>query len=397
MKRTFLTTLLTSLVLLIAVMCYKNVFWKDTAPKDIKVGFIFIGDASTAYTYNYIRAEQALEEKYGDSVEITVKYNVPEGGEEEALQQLIDEKCNIIFGTSYGYKDVFKEYAKKNPKIQFCMATADNANTEPVLSNYHTFMGEIYEGRYICGVVAGMKIRELIESGRITEDQALVGYVGALPYAEVISGYTAFYLGVNSVVPEAKMLVKYTNTWSDYTLEKQMAEELIQEGCVVISQHSDTEGPAVACEQTEATNKTYCISYNQSMTDVAPTAALTGCRINWAPYILSAVEAVRSGKEIESLVEGHRNGNDIGAGFELDWVQMLELNYISTAENTQETVDKIIDDFKNGSVHVFKGDFTGVNPFDESDTVDLNTEYIENKNSSAPTFKYVLKDVITVE
>lgn len=257
-------------------------------------------------------------------------------------------------------------------------------------------MGHIYEGRYVSGVVAGMKLKELIDSNVITEEQAKIGYIGAYPFAEVISGYTAFFLGVKSVVPEAVMSVKYTYSWGSYQLEKDYAEELIEDGCVVISQHSDTSGPAVACEETER-DKTVCyVSYNESMQDVAPTTYLVGSSINWTPYMLGAVGAVLNDEKIENSIKGTVNGNDIGAGFKEGWVQILKLNELSVAKGTQEKVDKLISDFKRGKITVFKGDYIGVNPEDPSDTIDLNEGYMENYNSSAPTFGYILKDVITI-
>jgi basic membrane protein A len=257
-------------------------------------------------------------------------------------------------------------------------------------------MGEIYQGRYISGVIAGMKMKEMIDQGVITPEQAKAGYVAAYPYSEVISGYTAFFLGIRSVVPYATMDVKYTDSWSNYKVEKRVAEELIERGCVIISQHSDTLGPAVACEEVYGTRDVYHIGYNQSMIDVAPTSSIISTRINWEPYILGACEAVLANRRIEECIRGNVHGNDIGAGFERDWVQMLELNSIIAAEGSEETMERLIWEFEEGKVNVFYGDYTGVNPYDETDTIDLSTGYKENENTSAPLFGYVLNDVITV-
>ena len=324
-------------------------------------------------------------------------YNVAEGTEGNYLQQLVDAGCSIIFSTSYNYGVTTKEFAGRYPDIEFCMATCDNANEEPYLKNYHTFMGAIYEGRYASGVAAGMKLKELIENGRITVDDAKIGYVAAYPYAEVISGYTAFLLGVRSVVPDAVMTVKYTYKWNDYLLEKKYAAELIDEGCVIISQHSDTAGPAIACEETDAGTPVYLISYNQSMADIAPTTYITGCKINWKPYVTGAVGAVLEGRNIEKTVRGKVNGNDIGAGFDEDWVEMLKLNEVIAADGTKEKLDEVIEKLKRGELYVFKGDYLGVNVDDPEDIYDLSQGYEENRDRSAPSFNYILKDVITIE
>lgn len=397
MKRVYAVTLLSAIVVLLAVFGINKIVTKDDEGKCLKVGFIYVGDDSNAYTSNFVKAQKSLKTQYKDRVEIVAKYNVSEGTEGDALEDLIISGCDMIFATSYGYGETVKEYAQKYPKIQFCQATCSNANEEPVLDNYHTFMGSIHEGRYISGVVAGMKLKELIENGELTKDQAKIGYVAAYPYAEVISGYTSFFLGVRSEVPSAKMVVKYTDTWSSYAIEKACAKELIEEGCVIISQHSDTAGPAVACEETDKEKKVYHVGYNQGMIDVAPSTYLVGCKINWIPYIMSAVEAVMLEKDIESYVEGTVNGNDVGAGFDEDWVKMLELNKIIAAKGTQERIDQLTEGFHKGKINVFQGDYIGINPYDETDTYDLKKGYVENEKCSAPSFNYVLKDVIEIK
>ncbi len=396
MKRVYMVTLLSALAVLLAVAGIYKLAWKEEQNRTVRVGFVYVGDASNAYTCNFLKAETALVEKYGERVEIISKFNVAEGNEKEALQELVDAGCELIVSTSYGYGVSVKEMAMKYPSVQFCQATCTNANETPVLDNYHTFMGAIYQGRYISGVVAGMKLKELIDDNVITAEQAKVGYVAAYPYAEVISGYTAFFLGVRSVVPEAEMLVKYTDTWSSYVIEKDCAKQLIAEGCVIISQHSDTTGPAVACEEIGHMQAVYHVGYNQGMADVAPSAYLCGSRINWTPYILSAVQALFQEKRIEACVDGKINGNDAGAGFDEGWVKMLELNQSVVADGTQEKVDALIEVFRKNEIQVYKGNYTGVNPFDAADTIDLRKGYEENKNSSAPTFHYVLQEVITI-
>lgn len=390
-------TVWTVVVIVAFAICAKYWWFGNETNKVIKIGFVYVGDLSDSYTNNYIKAQNAVEKEFGAKVLLYPKYNVPETGVEKALDELVLNDCDMIFTTSYGYSEAAKKYAEKYPDIEFCQATGSNANEEPVLKNYHTFMGAICQGRYISGVVAGMKLKELIIQGKITSEQAKIGYIGAYPFAEVISGYTAFFLGVRSVVPEATMTVKYTYSWGSYQLEKEYAEQLINENCVIISQHSDTSGPAVACEQTERSKIVYYVSYNESMRDVAPTTYLTGTKINWTPYFTEAVSAVIHGRKIESHVKGRVNGNDICAGFDRDWVQMLEINERSAAEGTKERVNELIEQFKRDDPIIFKGDYTGVNPNDPTDTINLKDGYRENEKSSSPTFGYILKDVITIE
>lgn len=396
-RRIYGITILTSVLMIAFAFGMHFLLHDRNAEKTLKVGFIYVGDTSTGYTNNFVKAQNAIENEYDGRVETIAKFNVPEDEVEGALEELVTEGCELIFSTSYGYGAKTKEFAEKHPEVEFCQATGDNANTEPVLSNYHTFMGSIYQGRYISGVAAGMKLKELLDEEKITIEQAKIGYVGAFSCAEVISGYTAFLLGVRSVVPEATMTVKYTNTWGDYHLEKVCAEELIAEGCVIISQHSDTTGPAVACEETGISQEVYYVSYNESMRDVAPTTYLIGSKINWEPYMMQAVEAVLSDKDIEKCVEETINGNDAGAGFDNNWVAMLEINDFVAAEGTKERVEELIHEFRQGKLEVFRGNYTGVNPDDAGDVIDLTDGYRENAKSSAPTFHYILEDVITIE
>lgn len=397
MRRIYRLTLISAIVMLAAAWSIHYFIVGSEKGRTIRVGFVYVGDASDAYTANFLKVQEEIEKFYAGQVETIAEYNVPADAVENTLKELAGKDCSLVFTTSYDYGEKTKEYAAAYPEIQFCQATCSNANEEPYLKNYHTFMGSIYQGRYISGVVAGMKIKELIDKGLLLPQQAKIGYIGAFPYAEVISGYTSFFLGIQSVVPEAVMNVKYTNTWSDYYLEKECARELIDSGCVVISQHSDTSGPAVACEETDRSKEVYYVSYNRSMRDVAPTTYLTGSRINWSPYMIKAVEAVLAGKEIEKEVKGNINGNDAGAGFEHGWVEMLEINEFAAAKGTRERVKELIHEFKRGKIQVFQGNYIGVDPMDESDVIDLREGYLENQDSSAPSFHYILKDVITIE
>lgn len=399
MKKKYLLTAITTILTILLVRFAMYCLHTDYSLKKIRVGFVYIGDGATPYTNNFIRSQQELEKAFPDNVTTIAKYNIPEDNCEPAIRDLLAEGCDLIFATSYGYGEVMKKLAAEYPKVHFCQATCENANVAPLFTNYHNFMGIIYQGRYISGIVAGMKLKELIEQNKLTPQQAKIGYVAAFPYAEVISGYTAFFLGVRSKVPEAVMTVGYTNTWSNTTTERKLAEKLIDEGCVIIAQHSDTTGPATACEvaATRDGKIVFHAGYNQSMTDVAPTTSLISTRINWTPYILDAAEAVIKDKKIEAVVDGQVFGNDAYAGFDKGWCEMIGLNNLITAAGTREEVDAKVRQFKSKGIVVFEGNYTGVNPFDPTDTIDLKNPFIENALQSAPSFNYVLDDVITIE
>ena len=393
MKRYYLTTLAICLLVLLAGSFAFGVWDRSPMLDKLKVGFIYENDESTPYTYNFFLAEQALRKEYGERVEILSRSNVRATETEEPLRELVDRGCQIIFINSYS--EQVEKVAAECPNVQFCQVSFRSEPNKNAPENYHTFKGKAYQVRYVSGVTAGMKLREMINQGVIKPEEALVGYVGAYGTEEVVSGFTAFFLGVRSVVPEATMRVRYTGTWSSYALEKEYAKKLIDEGCVIIAQHTDTIGPVIACE--EAAKKVYHVGYNQSMLDTAPAASLISARINWTPYITGAVGALLSSKPIEKYVDASSNGRDMWAGFDKNWVEMLELNKPIAAEGTQARIDQIIEAFRKNQLEVFKGNYIGVNPDDPSDTIDLSKGYTENKNSSSPSFHYILKDVIIVE
>ena len=395
MKRVYITTALTCIVLLAAFIgCLKLLHLSD-GKETIKVGFIYDNDESTPYTYNFSLAKDALEKKYGENVEILTCSNVLDDEMEEPLRDLASKGCDIIFFN--GYSELVRKLAPEYPDVQFCQTSYMDMNGETVPENYHTFKGEAYQGRYVSGIAAGMKIKQLISDGVIEEDQAMVGFVAAFPTSEVISGYTAFILGIRSVVPQAVMRVCYTDTWSSYAQEKSAAQRLIDDGCVIISQHTDTIGPAIACEEASQKKEVCFIGFNQSMSEVAPAASLVTSRVCWEPYVLAAVEVVKKEKSIESVVKGNIHGRDVSAGFDKGWVEMVDLNLQVAAPGTEEAMNSAIAKFKTGKTDfVFKGDYTGENPDDPNDTYDLSKGYIENKNTSYPLFNYVLSEIITV-
>ncbi|EKC53199.1 membrane protein, Bmp family, partial [human gut metagenome] len=208
---------------------------------------------------------------------------------------LVDEGCNVIFADSFGHEPYVIQAAKKFPEVQFLHATGTKAHTEG-LSNYHNAFASIYEGRYLAGVAAGMKLNEMISSGKITADKAKMGYVGAYTYAEVISGYTSFYLGAKSVCPSVTMEVTFTGSWYDETAEKEAAQKLINNGCVLISQHADSMGAPTACEAAGVPN----VSYNGSTVSACPNTFIVSSRIDWAPYLEYAIDCVKNGKAIDT-------------------------------------------------------------------------------------------------
>ena len=392
MKRVYIATALTCLVILAALIGVFR-FLNLAGGKDhLTIGFI----ESTPYTYNFSLAKDALEKNYGKKVDILTCSNVLDDEMEEPLRDLASKGCDIIFFN--GYSELVMKLAPEYPNIEFCQTSYMDMSGQKVPENYHTFKGEAYQGRYVSGIAAGMKIQQMIANGSISDDQVKVGFVAAFPTSEVISGYTAFILGIRSIVPQAVMRVYYTETWSSYAQEKSAAQQLIDDGCVIISQHTDTIGPAIACEEASANKKeVYFVGYNQSMSEVAPGTSLVTSRIDWEPYVLSAVEAVMADRKIESMVSGRIHGTDVSAGFEKGWVQMIDLNNQVAAPGTQEAMDRAIAQFKKGNTNfVFKGSYTGVDPNDPSDTIDLRSGYIENENTSYPMFHYILSDIITV-
>lgn len=260
----------------------------------MKVGFIFLHDENSTYDKNFITAADEACKTLGIADENKIyKTNVPEGQEcAEAAEDLVDKGCSIIFADSFGHEPYIIEVAKKYPDVQFCHSTGTRAHTEGV-SNYHNAFASIYEGRYLAGVAAGMKLNQMIENGEFDAKDAKIGYVGAYTYAEVISGYTSFFLGARSVCPSATMEVQFTGSWYDEAAEKEAANTLIANGCKLISQHADSMGAPTACENAGVPD----VSYNGSTVSACPNTFIVSSRINWAPYYEYAIKAVMDGKK----------------------------------------------------------------------------------------------------
>ena len=363
----------------------------------VKVGFICCGDESTACSENFLRAADVLSMQLGTRVDMTVKTNVPEESTRKALDELMSEESDIIFADSIEYGDIMKEYASANPGVQFCQAGCSNANDGTVLDNYHTFMAEIYQGWYVSGRVAGSKLKQMIDNGEIGEDHALLGFVAVSGDEQSISNFTAFILGARRECESARLKVRYINSRSNYRLEKQTAEKLLRENCVIISQDTDTGGAAAACENSRLAHKVYHISYNQNMIIQAPNSTLTGTRIEWAPYICSAAQAVMSNKKIEKNIDGNIHGNDVGGGFSQGWVKMLDVNRAAAPKASMDIIGESIEEFDRSDQPVFCGNYFGIDPKNETDICDLNDAFKECRYRSAPSFHYILDDIVVIE
>ncbi|MBQ9531773.1 MAG: BMP family ABC transporter substrate-binding protein [Eubacterium sp.] len=309
----------------------------DTA-KDVKVGFIFLHDENSTYDLNFINAAKEACKELG--VEYVLKTNIPEGNEcYEAAADLVDQGCNIVFADSFGHEDYLIKAAKEFADVEFCHATGTKAHTEN-LANYHNAFASIYEGRYLAGVAAGLKLNEIKEAGKLKGKTPKMGYVGAYTYAEVISGYTSFYLGAKSVCEDVVMDVKFTGSWYDETAEKEAAQALIEGGADLISQHADSMGAPTACENAGIPD----VSYNGSTVDACPNTFIVSSRINWAPYFKYMVECVQKGEAIDADWTG-----TMATGS----VELTEVNEKAAAKGTQEKLDAVKADLEAGKIHVF--------------------------------------------
>ena len=326
---------------------------------DFKVGFIMLHDENSTYDLNFINAAKEACEKLG--VEYKIITNVPEGQEcYDKAAELADDGCNIIFADSFGHEDYMIQAAKEFPDVQFCHSTGTKAHTEG-LSNYHNAFASIYEGRYLAGVAAGMKLNDMIANGYITEDQAKMGYVGAFTYAEVISGYTSFYLGAKSVCPSVTMDVTFTGSWYDETAEKEGANKLIQNGCVLISQHADSMGAPTACETAGVPN----VSYNGSTVAACPNTFLVSSRIDWTPYYELAIKAVMNGEEIPA---------DWTGTLQTGSVVLTELNDAVAAPGTAEKLAEVKAALEDGSLQVFDASTFTVSGSNLNDNIKVDAE-----------------------
>ena len=304
----------------------------------LKVGFIFLHDENSTYDLNFMNAAKEACETLG--VESVFKTNIPEDQScYEAAAELADAGCNIVFADSFGHEDYIIQAAKEFKDVQFCHSTGTKAHTEG-LDNYHNAFASIYEGRYLAGVAAGLKLNEMIDNGDFAAEDAKIGYVGAFTYAEVVSGYTSFFLGARSVCPTATMEVTFTGSWYDETAEKEAANKLIANGCKLVSQHADSMGAPTACETAGVPN----VSYYGSTISACPNTFIVSSRIDWAPYYEFVINAVANGDTIPADWTG-----TLATGS----VVLTEVNEAAAAAGTADKIAEVKAALEAGTIHVF--------------------------------------------
>ena len=312
---------------------------KDEKPAtNFKAGFIFLHDENSTYDLNFINAAKAACENLG--VECVLKTNIGETNDcKNTALDLVDQGCGFVFADSFGHEDFMIAAAQECPDVQFAHATGTKAHTEN-LPNFHNAFASIYEGRYLAGVAAGMKLNEMIEEGKITAEEAKIGYVGAYTYAEVKSGYTSFFLGARSICPTATMEVQFTGSWYDETAEKEAATTLINDKCVLISQHADSMGAPTACEDAGVPD----VSYNGSTVESCPNTFIVSSRIDWTPYLEYAIKAAMNGEKFDTDWTG-----TLATGS----VVLTDINDKAAAKGTQEKIDEVKAKLESGEIHIF--------------------------------------------
>ena len=313
----------------------------DGGGDDFKVALICLHDENSTYDLNFINGfKEAMGELGLSEDQYMIKTGVPEGQEcYDAAAELADAGCKLIFSDSFGHQDYMLQAAQEFPDVQFVSCTGDKALVSGQ-ENYHNAFASIYEGRYLAGVAAGMKLNEIKEAGKLKGDVPKMGYVGAFTYAEVISGYTSFFLGARSICPSATMEVTFTGSWYDETAEKEGATKLINDGCVLISQHADSMGAPTACEAAGVPN----VSYNGSTVSACPNTFIVSSRIDWTPYYVYAISAAANGEAIDT---------DWTGTIATDSVVLTEVNDQAAAEGTADKIAEVKASLESGETHVF--------------------------------------------
>lgn len=315
-----------------------------TVPDDFKIGMICLHDENSTYDNNFIQALKSVQKGMGlkdDQVVIVTGIGEDSKCYDTAVDLAKNKGCKVIFADSFGHESFLKQAAAEFPEVQFCHATGTSAKLAG-LANFHNAFASIYEGRYLAGIAAGLKLNEMIKNGKIKADEAIIGYVGAYTYAEVISGMTSFFLGAHSVCESATMKVRYTGSWYDQAKEQEAATALIEKDkCVLISQHADSLGAPTACELAGVPN----VSYNGSTYSAGKNSFIISSAINWAPYFQYIIECAVKGEAIVADWCGDIATNS---------VVLTGLNQDVAAEGTEEKINEAIDAFKAGTLHVFE-------------------------------------------
>ncbi len=315
--------------------------------ENLKIGVVLLHNETVGYDENFMLAIEAACDNLGidKDTNLLMKKDIPEDSAcYDACVELVEDGCDLIFADSFGHEEFVIKAAEEFPEVQFFHATGTNAKIAN-LDNFHNAFASIYEGRYLAGVVAGLKLNELIENGDITAEEAKMGYISAKPYAECISGYTSYYLGARSVCPSATMVVTYTDSWADLALEQEAAKKLIKEGVVLMSEHADTDGSPMACEdETKAGNALYHVGYNINFNDIAPNANLVSSKIDWIPYFEHIFAAVAKGEKVEA---------DYCGTIETGSVRLTEYNDANVTEEMKAKVEEVKAGLMDGSIKVF--------------------------------------------
>ena len=397
------------------------------AKADIKFGLICLHDENSTYDKNFLDAAERARVALGLTEEqLIIKTNIPEDDScYDAAVELVEAGCQVIFANSFGHEDYIMKAAAEFPGVQFCHATGTKAHTSG-LGNYHNAFASIYEGRFVAGLVAGMKLAEMyaaglfevnaddntadaaneIFEGKIVDGKLTVGYVGAFPYAEVISGYTSWFLGVRyayeamtpDTAPELQMKVEYTNSWYDEAKENEKALALINGGAVLLSQHADSMGAPRACEEKNIPN----VSYNGSTAASCDDTFLVSSYIDWDPYYQLI---------INSVIAGIRIPEEYCGGFAEGSVKLTALNTKAgvVPAMAEQMVESAIELLSKGELKVFDTETFTVNgqkvttylanvhddaAFTGDTEVIINGLFAESEFRAAPYFDLIIDGII---
>ncbi|MCQ2427795.1 MAG: BMP family ABC transporter substrate-binding protein, partial [Clostridia bacterium] len=316
--------------------------FKPVDKKDLKIGMITLHDDSSTYDKNFIEAMYRALENLGLSKDQLILYTgIPETEDcYNKAKACANDGCQVVFADSFGHEDFLIQAAQEFSSVRFCHATGTKAHTLG-LDNFSNAFASIYEGRYLAGIAAGMKLNEMINAGTIKAEEAVMGYVGAFTYAEVMSGYTSFYLGAKSVCPSVTMKVRFTGSWYDTDKEAAAASALIKDDkCVLISQHADSYGAPNTCEELKVPN----VSYNGSTEAQGPNTYIVSSKIDWTPYFEYMINCVIKGEKIDA---------DWVGTIKTGSVKLEAVNAKVAAKGTQEAIDAAKAQLEAGTLNVF--------------------------------------------